>query len=176
MATGFLVTLSIVAFTCSVAYAYDPSPLQDFCVAVNDPQHAGCVRIRNLRRRMISSLLVWTLLGRRSSEFILVVQGTAYVGFVAVDPKNREKNRLFAKTLKAGDAFVIPQGLIHFMHNVGVGNATFFSAYNSQNPGVITIANEMFGTDPAISEDVLSKAFRIDKESVKHIQAKFSVS
>nr|GMD70410.1 putative germin-like protein 2-1 [Ipomoea batatas] len=37
MATGFLVTLSIVAFTCSVAYAYDPSPLQDFCVAVNDP-------------------------------------------------------------------------------------------------------------------------------------------
>nr|GMD59744.1 germin-like protein subfamily 1 member 17 [Ipomoea batatas] len=110
----------------------------------------------------------------RSSEFILVVQGTAYVGFVAVDPKNRGKNRLFAKTLKAGDAFVIPQGLIHFMHNVGVGNATFFSAYNSQNPGVITIANEMLGTDPAISEDVLSKAFRIDKESVKHIQAKFS--
>nr|GMD70411.1 sn1-specific diacylglycerol lipase beta-like [Ipomoea batatas] len=41
MATGFLVTLSIVAFTCSVAYAYDPSPLQDFCVAVNDPHHAG---------------------------------------------------------------------------------------------------------------------------------------
>nr|GMD69791.1 putative germin-like protein 2-1 [Ipomoea batatas] len=40
MAIGFLVTLSIFAFTSSVGYAYDPSPLQDFCVAVNDPQHA----------------------------------------------------------------------------------------------------------------------------------------
>nr|GMD62862.1 germin-like protein subfamily 1 member 17 [Ipomoea batatas] len=84
----------------------------------------------------------------RSCEFIMVTQGSAYVGFVAVDPRNGQKNRLFAKTLKAGDVF--------------------------QNPGLITIANEMFGTDPAISEDVLSKAFRIDKESVKHIQAKFS--
>lgn len=110
----------------------------------------------------------------RSCEFILVLKGSAYVGFIAVDPSNGGKNRLFAKTLKAGDVFVIPQGLIHFMHNVGDGNATLFTAFNSQNPGVITIANELFGSDPAISEDVLSKTFRIAEETVQHIRAKFS--
>nr|GLL41162.1 germin-like protein subfamily 1 member 17 [Ipomoea trifida] len=224
MAIGFLVTLSIFAFTSSVVYAYDPSPLQDFCVAVTDPQHAVfmngrvckdpklataddffasglngigipvfpglkvSVNVADVNRipglNTLGLTVVLAEIGPaglipphthpRSCEFIMVTQGSAYVGFVAVDPRNGQKNRLFAKTLKAGDVFVIPQGLIHFMHNVGVGNATFFTAYNSQNPGLITIANEMFGTDPAISEDVLSKAFRIDKESVKHIQAKFS--
>nr|GMD72053.1 germin-like protein subfamily 1 member 17 [Ipomoea batatas] len=224
MATGFLVALTIVALTCSVAYAYDPSPLQDFCVAVNDSQHAVfmngrvckdpklataddffasgldaigtpafpglsvSVNVADVNRipglNTLGLTVVRAELGPgglipphthpRSSEFILVVQGSAYVGFVAVDPTNRGKNRLFEKTLKAGDVFVIPQGLIHFMYNVGGGNATLFTAFNSQNPGVITIANELFGSDPGISEDVLSKAFRIDKESVQYIQAKFS--
>ncbi|XP_019191289.1 PREDICTED: germin-like protein subfamily 1 member 17 [Ipomoea nil] len=224
MATGFLVTLSIVAFTSSLAYAYDPSPLQDFCVAVNDPKHAVfmngrvckdpklataddfftsgldaigtaafpelsmSVNVADVNRipgmNTLGLTVVRTELGPgglipphthpRSCEFILVVRGTVYSGFVAVDPRNLGKTRLFEKTLKAGDVFVIPQGLIHFTHNVGAGNATLFTAFNSQNAGFITLANELFGSDPAVSEDVLSKAFRIDKESVQHIQAKFS--
>ncbi|XP_062083271.1 germin-like protein subfamily 1 member 20 [Humulus lupulus] len=36
----FLLTLAVLAFATSIASAYDPSPLQDFCVAVDDPQKA----------------------------------------------------------------------------------------------------------------------------------------
>jgi hypothetical protein len=33
--------VSILVFASSVAFAYDPSPLQDFCVAINDPKDGG---------------------------------------------------------------------------------------------------------------------------------------
>ena len=36
----FLLTLSVLALAVSIASAYDPSPLQDFCVATNDPKNA----------------------------------------------------------------------------------------------------------------------------------------
>ncbi|XP_029125498.1 germin-like protein subfamily 1 member 13 [Cajanus cajan] len=32
--------VAILALTSSVAFAYDPSPLQDFCVALNDTKNA----------------------------------------------------------------------------------------------------------------------------------------
>ena len=38
-AVYFLV--AILALTSSIASAYDPSPLQDFCVALNDTKNAG---------------------------------------------------------------------------------------------------------------------------------------
>jgi hypothetical protein len=41
MASRFLITIILVALFSSSAYAHDPSPLQDFCVAVNDPKAAG---------------------------------------------------------------------------------------------------------------------------------------
>jgi hypothetical protein len=36
-----LVALALVALACSLASAYDPAPLQDFCVAVNSSTEAG---------------------------------------------------------------------------------------------------------------------------------------
>jgi hypothetical protein len=37
----FLVTLALLALATSLASAYDPSPLQDFCVAINNTNSAG---------------------------------------------------------------------------------------------------------------------------------------
>ena len=37
----FTLTIAILALASSLAYASDPSPLQDFCVAINDPKAAG---------------------------------------------------------------------------------------------------------------------------------------
>lgn len=36
-----LVAVALLAFACSLASAYDPSPLQDFCVAIDNPASAG---------------------------------------------------------------------------------------------------------------------------------------
>ncbi|CAA3032187.1 germin 2-1 [Olea europaea subsp. europaea] len=46
-------------------------------------------------------------------------------------------------------------------------------ALNSQNPGMITIANAVFGSKPNIASDILVKAFEVDKNIVDPLQAKF---
>ncbi|CAH9136810.1 unnamed protein product [Cuscuta epithymum] len=83
------------------------------------------------------------------------------------------QNRLIATRLNAGDVFVFPQGLIHFQFNVGETPALAFSGFNSQNPGVITIANAVFGSDPAIDPDVLIRAFRLSGRQIQRLQTQF---
>uniref|UniRef100_A0A0D9VG39 Cupin type-1 domain-containing protein n=1 Tax=Leersia perrieri TaxID=77586 RepID=A0A0D9VG39_9ORYZ len=46
-------------------------------------------------------------------------------------------------------------------------------ALSSQNPGVITIGNVVFGSNPYISDDILAKAFQVEKTVVDQIQAQF---
>lgn len=82
-------------------------------------------------------------------------------------------NRLITKALKPGDVFVFPIGLIHFQFNVGKTKALAFAGLSSQNPGVITIANAVFGSDPPINPDVLAKAFQLDKKIVDYLQKAF---
>ncbi|CAN1161241.1 Putative germin-like protein 2-1 [Linum perenne] len=108
----------------------------------------------------------------RATEILVVVEGTLEVGFVGFVTSNPE-NRLISKVLKKGDVFVFPIGLIHFQRNVGHGNAVAIAGLSSQNPGVITIANAVFGSKPDISSDILAKAFQVDKKVVKKLQAKF---
>ena len=105
----------------------------------------------------------------RATGILVVVEGTLYVGFVT----SNSDNRLITKILYPGDVFVFPVGLIHFQFNVGKTNAVAFAALSSQNPGVITIANAVFGSNPPINPDVLVKAFQLDKNVVKNLQSKF---
>ncbi|XP_020686759.1 germin-like protein subfamily 1 member 16, partial [Dendrobium catenatum] len=106
----------------------------------------------------------------RASEILVVIQGTLAVGFVA---SNNPDNKLFTKVLNEGDVFVFPQGLIHFQLNIGNKNAVSISGLSSQNPGVITIANAVFGSKPPISPYILEKAFQLDQKTVEILQAKF---
>ncbi|KAL7003054.1 hypothetical protein U1Q18_004212 [Sarracenia purpurea var. burkii] len=105
----------------------------------------------------------------RATEILVVLEGSLYVGFVTSNPDNR----LLTKVLYPGDVFVFPVGLIHFQFNVGKTNAVAIAALSSQNPGVITIANAVFGSNPKISTDVLTKAFQVDKKVVDYLQAQF---
>ncbi|CAA3022839.1 germin 2-1 [Olea europaea subsp. europaea] len=110
----------------------------------------------------------------RATEVLVVVEGTLYVGFVTSNPADPNmKNKLFTKILHSGDVFVFPEGLIHFQFNVGKKKAVAFAGLSSQNPGVITIANAVFGSDPPISRDVLTKAFQVDKNVIKYLQSQF---
>jgi hypothetical protein len=56
---------------------------------------------------------------------------------------------------------------------VGYGNAVAIAGLSSQNPGVITIANAVFGSNPKISLEVLSKAFQVDNNVVNNLQKQF---
>jgi quercetin dioxygenase-like cupin family protein len=105
----------------------------------------------------------------RATEILVVVEGTLLVGFVTSNPDNR----LITKTLNAGDVFVFPIGLIHFQFNVGTTNAVSFSGLGSQNPGLIVIAKNVFGSNPPINPDVLTKAFQLDTNVVESLQKTF---
>jgi quercetin dioxygenase-like cupin family protein len=103
----------------------------------------------------------------RASEILFLAQGELYVGFVDTT------NKLFATTLKAGELFVFPRGLVHFQLNVGWSPALAFAALGSQNPGVQAIAPALFSSTPPINDEVLEQGFRIDDKTVEWIRAQF---
>ncbi|XP_012834150.1 PREDICTED: putative germin-like protein 2-1 isoform X1 [Erythranthe guttata] len=218
-----LTTLFVIACLASFAYASDPSPLQDFCVAVKDADAAVFVngkickdpnmvvaedfflsglnkpgntsnpvgsrvtpanvnQIAGLNTLGISAVRIdYAPNGLnpphthpRATEILVVLEGTLYVGFVTSNPANPAiKNKLFTKYLYPGDVFVFPEGLIHFQFNVGKTKAVAFAALSSQNPGVITVANAVFGSDPPINRAVLTKAFQVEKNVIDYLQAQF---
>ncbi|KAH9728226.1 Germin-like protein subfamily 1 member 18 [Citrus sinensis] len=218
-AMQFLIGFALLALASSLASASDPSPLQDICVAIEDPKDgvfvngkfckdpklaraddfffsgldkpgntanrlgvdetdANVEQIPGLNTLGISAFRIdYAPYGQRpphihprASEILLVLEGTLHVGFVTSDQLN---NKLIAKVLNKGDAFVFPKGLIHFQFNVGKTNAVAYSALNSQFPGEITIADAVFGANPPIYPDFLAKAFQLDPKTVIDLQHKF---
>ncbi|KAF7847737.1 hypothetical protein BT93_L2679 [Corymbia citriodora subsp. variegata] len=213
----FFQTFVILALASSLAFASDPSPLQDFCVAVNDPSSAAFVngkfckdpklvmaddfvftKFRNpgstsnqlgskVTTAFVDQFPGLNTLGiatarldfapyglnpphihHRGTEMLVVVEGMLHVGFVT---SNQLNNTLFTKVLTKGDVFVFPQGLIHFQLNIGQTNALAFAFLSSQNPGLITIGNSVFGSRPPINVDVLTKAFQVDNKLINSLQA-----
>ncbi|KAI6699879.1 hypothetical protein NL676_014203 [Syzygium grande] len=213
------ISFLILALAATTAFAYDPSPLQDICVATKDmnsgvfvngmfckdPKQATAddfvfMGFRNpgntsnplgskVTPASVNEFAGLNTLGismarldfapgglnpphthPRGTEVLVVVEGTLLVGFVT---SNQLNNTLFTKVLYKGDVFVFPIGLIHFQLNIGNTYALAFAGLSSQNPGVITIANAVFGAKPPISDDVLTKAFQVDKKVVDYLQAQF---
>ncbi|KAF9606781.1 hypothetical protein IFM89_028157 [Coptis chinensis] len=212
-----IMLLSLLALTCSVGVlAFEPSPLQDFCVAdsnssalVNgkgckDPKLAESKdfsfsglhlpgNTSNFLGSNVTPVNVAQVLGLntlgvsiaridfapwglnpphyhpRASEILTVLEGTLHVGFVTSNPENR----LISKVLQKGMFFVFPMGLIHFQRNVGYGNAIGMAAFGSQNPGAVTIANAVFGSNLPIPSEVLTTAFQVNKSVVDFLQTKF---
>lgn len=105
----------------------------------------------------------------RASEILAVLEGTLEVGFVTANPENRQ----ITKILQKGDTFVFTAGLIYYQRNVGSPNAAAIAAFNSRNPGVISIAKAVFGSVPDISSDILVKSFQVDNGVINFLQSKF---
>lgn len=105
----------------------------------------------------------------RASEILTVLDGSLEVGFITSSPENRH----ITKVLQKGDVFVFPIGLVHYQKNAGSTNASAIAALSSQNPGVVTIANAVFGSVPDIASDVLVKAFQVDINVVTFLQSNF---
>ncbi|GFS33682.1 RmlC-like cupins superfamily protein [Actinidia rufa] len=105
----------------------------------------------------------------RATEIFTLIEGSVLVGFVTSNPENR----LISKILQKGDVFVFPKGLVHFQQNLGHGHAMAISGLSSQNPGIVTVANAVFKSNPDISSEVLTKAFQVDKHIIDQLQSKF---
>ncbi|XP_031099716.1 putative germin-like protein 2-1 [Ipomoea triloba] len=106
----------------------------------------------------------------RATEILIVLDGRIEAGFITSNPENR----LVTKVLEKGDVFVFPEGLIHFQRNIGNGNAVAVAYFSNQNiGGIIFVANDVFGSNPAIPADVLAKAFQVDQNIISKIASKF---
>ncbi|GAV88494.1 Cupin_1 domain-containing protein, partial [Cephalotus follicularis] len=103
----------------------------------------------------------------RASEMIFVLEGELEVGFITT------ANVLISKTIKKGEVFVFPKGLVHFQRN-GKAPATVLAAFNSQFAGTQSIAATLFGASPTVPDDVLSKAFHMDSKEVEITKSKFA--
>ncbi|KAG6491923.1 putative germin-like protein 2-1 [Zingiber officinale] len=105
------------------------------------------------------------------TEILTLLEGEHYVGFVTSNIG--QTNHIFTKIPKKGDVFVFPQGLAHFQFNRGHIRVVAIAALSSQNPSTITIANAVFGSKTPISNEVLAKAFCVDRKTVDRLQAQF---
>ncbi|KAM7258295.1 hypothetical protein ACFE04_014036 [Oxalis oulophora] len=106
----------------------------------------------------------------RASEIFTVLQGKFYVAFVASTVNNKE--RLFEAILKPGDGIVFPRGLPHFEVNIGKKHGVALRFNNHENPGIVLLPSSVFHSTPVIKPEYLAKAFLIDEETAKGIQAR----
>ncbi|KAI3867671.1 hypothetical protein MKX03_036581, partial [Papaver bracteatum] len=102
-----------------------------------------------------------------ATEANYVIKGEVYFGFISTS------NVLYSKVLKAGETSIIPKGLVHFVQNVGRKKAVVLAIFNSQLPGTAFLPNNLFGSDPALPNDLLAKNFQADEKVIASIKSKF---
>jgi quercetin dioxygenase-like cupin family protein len=104
----------------------------------------------------------------RATEIVFVLEGELDVGFITTS------NKLISKSIKKGEIFVFPKGLVHYQKNNGDIAASVISAFNSQLPGTLSIASALFGSTPTVPDDVLAQAFQIDTKLVDEVKTKLA--
>ncbi|CAA0810948.1 Germin-like protein subfamily 2 member 4 [Striga hermonthica] len=100
----------------------------------------------------------------RATEIVFVLYGELDVGFITT------ANVLVAKTIKKGDAFAFPKGLVHYQKNNRQEPAAVISAFNSQLPGTQSIAATLFAASPEVPDHVLTQAFQVGTKEVQKIK------
>ncbi|XP_048438805.1 putative germin-like protein 2-1 isoform X3 [Pyrus x bretschneideri] len=186
MATQFLF-FAFLAVTFSVALASDPSSLQDFCVA--DATSSGILvngrvckdpKLVEANEFFFSGLHLAgntsNAVGSRVTPIgVAQIGGLNALGITAarIDFAPWGLNPPHTHPRATEILTVLEVGHVHFQQNVGNGNAVALVALSSQNPGVITIANAVFGSNPDIPADILAKAFQVDTNAIYSLQSKF---
>jgi quercetin dioxygenase-like cupin family protein len=99
----------------------------------------------------------------RASETLFVLKGSVYTGFISED------NVLYASTLEVGDFTIFPRALSPFQLNVGNETAITFNTLNSQSPGFLFTANQMFV--PNITSAVIERSFGINGTTVRDLKS-----
>ncbi|XP_058087905.1 germin-like protein 9-3 [Magnolia sinica] len=103
----------------------------------------------------------------RSAELLLVMSGSLEVGFVDTT------NKLYTRTLYAGDMFVFPKGLVHYQfnpNNTSYSSQTLaISAFGSANAGTVSLPATIFAT--GIDDTILATSFKTDVATVQMLKA-----
>lgn len=104
----------------------------------------------------------------RATEMVFVLEGELDVGFITTD------NKLYAKTIKKGEIFAFPRGLLHYQRNNGKVPAAAIAAFNSQSPGTQREANALFASSPTVEDVVLTKTFQVGTKMVEKMKSRLA--
>ncbi|CAL5005853.1 unnamed protein product [Urochloa decumbens] len=105
----------------------------------------------------------------RGSEIILVLEGALNVGLISAGA-----NAVYTKTVRKGELFAIPQGLLHYLYNDGDAAAVAFAAYSSDNAGLQIVDYALFKND--LPSAVVEKVTFVNEAEVRRLKALFSGS
>ncbi|CAM6089223.1 unnamed protein product [Calypogeia fissa] len=104
-----------------------------------------------------------------ATEILFCLEGEIYTGFVTNSDNAAVPNKLYAKTVKAGEAFIFPRGLLHFQLNKGTKPAVSLNVLNGQSPGFQEMPVALFGT--GVDPELLAKSFFISEAQVANLSA-----
>ncbi|XP_028791443.1 rhicadhesin receptor-like [Neltuma alba] len=104
----------------------------------------------------------------RATEMVFVLEGQLDVGFITT------ANKLISKSIKKGEIFVFPKGLVHFQKNNGRVPASVIAAFNSQLPGTQSIATTLFAASPPVPDHVLTQTFQVGTKMVDKIKRRLT--
>ena len=94
----------------------------------------------------------------RATELLYVIAGdNITVGFV-----EENGGRTIINTIGQDQATLFPQGLVHYQQNNGCERATYISALNHEDPGVLKISTRI----ATLPTEALSATFDISEEEV----------
>ena len=99
----------------------------------------------------------------RATELFYVVEGQFQTGFL-----EENDGRLILNNLVQGQTTFFPRGLVHFEQNLGCSEATFLSAFNHEDPGVVTIPNRLFD----IPIQALTSSFNSTEDTINALKAR----
>ncbi|KAG6555259.1 hypothetical protein Mapa_003301 [Marchantia paleacea] len=108
-----------------------------------------------------------------ATEILFVLEGEMYTGFVTNNFGNDPtiSNKVYAKIVKKGEAFIFPRGLLHFQLNKGKVLASSLNVLNSQNPGIQLMPSALFGS--GIDREMLETSFFMNATQVAALETIF---
>nr|AJA71636.1 germin-like protein [Triticum aestivum] len=179
----FLHFTTILALVSWQALASDPGPLQDFCVADNNSRVLvnGFV-CKDPKAVTAEDFFVAAKLDMpRDTKMSKVGSNVTLINVMKIAGLN-----MLGISLARIDYAPLGENPPHTQTLVPLRSSPFLrfnpnpykpavaiAALSSQNPGAITIAKAVFGSKPMISDDVLAKAFQVEKKTVDWLQAQF---
>jgi hypothetical protein len=107
-----------------------------------------------------------------ATEILFCIEGEIYTGFVTNSDNPLLPNKLYAKIVKKGEAFIFPRGLLHFQLNKGTVPAVSINVLNSQNAGIQLMPVSLFGS--GIDPELLAKSFFISEKEVAGLASIFT--
>ncbi|GLT53970.1 hypothetical protein SLA2020_272040 [Shorea laevis] len=175
---NYLVALAIIALACSVASAYDPAPLQDFCVAVNTSTDAVFVNGKFCKDPKLVTPNDFFFQGLNTPRNTANPLGSNVTlldvsKILGLNTLGVSLARIDFAPYGLNPPHIHPRATEILVVVEGKTNAVAFSGLGSQNPGLIVIAKNIFGANPPINPDVLVKAFQLDTNVVESLQKKF---